>query len=62
MESLGQKLREVREQLNYSMEQVARDTHISKNHLKALEAENFSAIPGETYVKIARNSAEMRRQ
>jgi cytoskeletal protein RodZ len=59
MESLGQKLRETREQHNFSLEQVARDTHISKQYLEALEQEQFSTIPGETYIiGFLRNYAE----
>jgi cytoskeletal protein RodZ len=59
MESLGQKLRETREQHNFSLEQVARDTHISKQYLEALEKEQFSMIPGETYIiGFLRNYAE----
>ncbi len=59
MESLGQKLKETREQHNFSLEQVARDTHISKQYLEALEQENFSMIPGETYIiGFLRNYAE----
>jgi cytoskeleton protein RodZ len=59
MESLGQKLREAREKHNYNLEQVARDTNISKSHLAALEEENFGAIPGDTYVLgFLRNYAE----
>lgn len=59
MESLGQKLREAREQHNFSIEQVARDTHISKQYLEALEQEDFSMIPGETYIiGFLRNYAE----
>jgi len=59
MESLGQKLRETREQHNFSFEQVARDTHISKRYLEALEQEDFSMIPGETYIiGFLRNYAE----
>ncbi len=59
MESLGQKLRETREQHNFSVEQVARDTHISKQYLEALEQEDFSMIPGETYIiGFLRNYAE----
>jgi cytoskeletal protein RodZ len=59
MESLGQKLRETREQHNFSLEQVARDTHISKQFLEALEQEDFSMIPGETYIiGFLRNYAE----
>ena len=59
MESVGQKLRETREQHNFSLEQVARDTHISKQYLEALETEQFSTIPGETYIiGFLRNYAE----
>jgi cytoskeletal protein RodZ len=59
MESVGQKLRETREQHNFSLEQVARDTHISKQYLVALETEQFSSIPGETYIiGFLRNYAE----
>ena len=59
MESLGQKLREAREAHSYSVEQIARDTHISKQYLEALELENFSILPGDTYVVgFLRNYAE----
>jgi cytoskeleton protein RodZ len=59
MESVGQKLRETRELHNFSLEQVARDTHISKQYLEALEQEQFSTIPGETYIiGFLRNYAE----
>jgi len=50
MESVGKRLREGREQNNYTIEQAARDTHISKQYLLALEEENLSIIPGETYI------------
>jgi cytoskeletal protein RodZ len=50
MESLGRKLREAREKHNYNLEQIARDTNISKGYLEALEEENFGVIPGDTYV------------
>ena len=50
MESLGRKLREAREKHNYNLEQIARDTNISKSYLEALEEENFGVIPGDTYV------------
>src|SRR4030065_1585558 len=51
MESFGEKLRATRENLGYSIEQIARDTHISKKYLIALEEEDFSIFPGETYLK-----------
>ena len=59
MESLGQKLKDARENHHYSLEQVSRDTHISKQYLRALEEEDFTVIPGETYViGFLRNYAE----
>ncbi len=51
MESFGEKLRTTRENLGYSIEQIARDTHIAKRYLIALESEDFSIFPGETYLK-----------
>ncbi|RPJ07392.1 MAG: DUF4115 domain-containing protein [Spirochaetaceae bacterium] len=51
MESFGEKLRTTRESLNYSIEQIARDTHISKRYLTGLEEEDFSIFPGETYLR-----------
>jgi len=59
MESVGRKLREAREKHNYNLEQIARDTHISKQFLEALEEENFAVMPGDTYVLgFLRNYAE----
>jgi len=51
MESFGEKLRKTRESLDYSIEQASRDTNISKRYLIALENEDFSEFPGETYLK-----------
>ncbi len=50
MESIGEKLRLARERNNLTLEQIARDTHVAKRFLKALEDEDFSVFPGETYV------------
>jgi cytoskeleton protein RodZ len=59
MDSFGEKLRTSRESLNYSIEQIARDTHISKRYLTGLEEEDFSVFPGETYLRgFLRNYAE----
>ncbi len=59
MESIGEKLRAAREKNNFTIEQVARDTHVAKRFLKALEDEDFSVFPGETYAMgFLRNYAE----
>jgi cytoskeletal protein RodZ len=50
MESIGEKLRTTRAQKGYSIEQVARDTHIAKRFIEALEAEEFDVFPGEPYL------------
>ncbi len=59
MESLGDQLREAREERGLSIEQVERETNILKNYLLALEMEDFSDFPGETYILgFIRNYAE----
>ncbi len=59
MESLGEKLKEARISQNTTVDQVARETMISKRYIKALEEENFDAFPGETYlIGFLRNYAE----
>jgi cytoskeleton protein RodZ len=59
MESIGEKLRTEREQKNYSVEQIARDTNIAKRYLVALETEDFSVFPGDPYLLgFLRNYAE----
>jgi cytoskeleton protein RodZ len=50
MELFGEKLREVRESKKYTIEQVARETRISRRYIEALEREDFSVFPGETYL------------
>ena len=49
MESIGEKLRLARERNNLTIDQVARETHVAKRFLKALEDEEFDVFPGETY-------------
>src|SRR4030042_6262263 len=49
MESFGERLREAREKLNLTVEQVSRDTHIARRYVEGLEREDFSGFPGETY-------------
>ena len=50
MESLGEKLKTAREGKEISFDQAGKDTKISVRYLEALEAEDFSGFPGETYV------------
>jgi cytoskeleton protein RodZ len=49
MESIGEKLKAARERNNLTVDQVARETHVAKRFLKALEDEDFAQFPGETY-------------
>ena len=59
MESIGKLLKQAREKSGYNIEQAARETHISKRYLRALEDEDFSVFPGETYtIGFLRNYAE----
>lgn len=50
MESIGARFSQARESKGYTLEQIARDTHIAKRFLEALENEEFSAFPGEPYL------------
>lgn len=50
MEAIGAKLQNARSQKGVSVEQVARDTHIAKRYLQALEDEDFEEFPGEVYI------------
>ncbi|MDR1858544.1 MAG: helix-turn-helix domain-containing protein [Treponema sp.] len=50
MESLGEKLRTAREAKGVSYDQAGKDTKISIRYLQALEREDFSGFPGETYI------------
>lgn len=50
MESIGEKLRSAREEKGYSPDQVARDTNIARRFILAMEQEEFSAFPGDTYL------------
>lgn len=59
MESIGERLRLARERNALTLDQVARETHVAKRFLKALEDEDFSVFPGETYTMgFLRNYAE----
>jgi len=50
MESLGEKLRNAREEKGLSISQVSRDTNITIRYIEALENENFNVFPGEPYI------------
>lgn len=50
MESIGEKLSTRREEKHFSVEQVARETHIARRFIEALEAENFDLFPAESYL------------
>lgn len=50
MESIGTKLAQARAEKGVSIEQAARDTHIAKRFVEAMEAEDFDQFPGEAYL------------
>jgi len=50
VESLGEKLKTVREERGLSYEYVSSETNISAKYLEALEREDFSGFPGEPYL------------
>jgi cytoskeleton protein RodZ len=51
MGDVGQLLQEARQQKGVSLEQVEEATRIRQKFLKALEEENYTALPAEAYVK-----------
>lgn len=51
MDSLGKILKEARLNLNVSLGQIAKDTKIAKRYLDAIEDDDFSIFPGDTYLK-----------
>jgi cytoskeletal protein RodZ len=50
VESLGAKLKSTREAKGYSFDQVSKETHITGTYLQALESEEFTVFPGESYL------------
>ncbi len=50
MESIGKHLRETREQRGLNVDQIARETNISRQYIVALEEDRYDAFPGEPYV------------
>ena len=51
MASLGQRLREAREQQGLRLEQIEVSTRIRRSYLVAMEAEDYASLPHPTYVK-----------
>lgn len=49
IETPGQVLRKTREAKKILIQKVADDTHVSSRHIQALEEDDFSVFPGETY-------------
>ncbi|HWI54257.1 MAG TPA: helix-turn-helix domain-containing protein, partial [Desulfobacteria bacterium] len=51
MQSIGESLKNAREQKGISLEQAEDDTKIRKRYLQALEDGEYSIIPGSVYAK-----------
>ncbi len=51
MDSLGEFLKEQRLKLKVNLNQIAKDTNISIKYLEAIENDEYSAFPGEAYLK-----------
>jgi cytoskeletal protein RodZ len=50
-ESVGEQLRLARQEHNFSLEQVARGTHIRLHYLEAMEAGDFSRLPSKAQAR-----------
>ncbi|OHD54527.1 MAG: hypothetical protein A2Y33_05015 [Spirochaetes bacterium GWF1_51_8] len=48
--SLGEYLQEARKQKGISVDEIVRETNISKKYLESLEMNDLSVFPGETYI------------
>lgn len=51
LQGIGEILKKTREELGISLEEVAEATKIRTKYLRALEEENFDALPGDVYAK-----------
>lgn len=51
MEPLGEFLKEQREKLKVTIDQISKETNIPTKYLEALENEEYSIFPGEAYLK-----------
>jgi cytoskeletal protein RodZ len=50
--SIGQKIKEARESLGLTIDDIKVKTKIRSRYLNALEEDNYDVIPGEAYVKV----------
>ncbi len=50
MEPIGQKFKDARKEKGLFIEQVSRETNISKKYIEAIEEERFGDFPGEAYI------------
>jgi cytoskeletal protein RodZ len=50
-ETVGKYLKEQREKLGISLEEIAEETKIQKRYLEDLENDEYEALPGEAYIK-----------
>ncbi|HKL27410.1 MAG TPA: helix-turn-helix domain-containing protein, partial [Desulfuromonadales bacterium] len=48
--NIGNKLRHRRQELNLSLDEVARQTKIRKTYILAIEEERFEELPGKVYI------------
>ncbi len=49
--SPGEILKKLREELGYSPEKVSQSLYITSHYVKALEDDNYSKLPGHTFIK-----------
>jgi len=49
--SPGQKLKQAREKLGIQLADIASNLHLSKQYIKAIEEDDFKALPGITFVR-----------
>ncbi len=49
--SPGEMLQKLREELGYSREKVSESLYITSHYVKALEDDNYSKLPGHTFIK-----------
>lgn len=50
-ETLGERLRKVREGMGLSLGEIEKRINVGRDYLEALEAGNYNLLPGEVYVK-----------